>query len=783
MKRFRVLCASAAIALPLLAPNLSRSAEITGFRFSESGPLIKKEETFGFPILREGTFGEVFDFELETEQVSNVQRITTRGSADFTTMARNANGVLYAIQEHGQLVTIDEETGLATKVVDLFDPNAMGVPFMRIGDNSVRCPAMAFVPGDGDETLYAIINRQNYYDFLSSKDNVGTPPPDIDVEFGFILVTVDLETGWVTDTGILLDGQNFGRGHGLEYDNDLGVLVYFFYEEAAGDDPSPGASLQIIDPNGSTFDQLAIRSGNSGQSYPGAFTGVAGVGGGNFIIYDDYNGTGFHQVILFYDEMLLEFVFEIFPLFGEVPDLTEGGEFNIDYVSTRAMETTADGTNLLFEDNGYLFSVNEEGELVEGTEPLRVTVGGFPLLFTSMITDPLTGDVYGLGSLFDKRKRVVGVMEEEERSFSPYGIYAVDRDGGEDLEIAEPLAQLFTTGGTYIDNIFGICFGPNGDIWGIGYFYGGSGIFDSINGPAIFRVNSDGEVVPVIPFPEEFKLGSNPQIEYSPETDAFYLLDSFGAITLVETGLVFTEISRDGTFTDIPLSGEEYPDGMSPNGLVFVGDGTFLFSLSYYSSDLLFSVTTEGTVEFVAGDSGPVFDEEPDFLGTTTALTQAGPLGIPDISVGAVSPRRLIGNNRYSRVGRGQRAVLRKRASRLVGQYFIRIENDGAHPALFVIKGTSSSRKANYSYIVGGRNVTATVRTGTPVVFNSGDSSSGVVRFSARRGNLFRATNFLSGDYGSFRDKGLVSTTISRIVRRGTGSIKPKPTGDFFRRR
>lgn len=153
--------------------------------------------------LEQQSVGRLSALDTSTGEHTNAKYFTTRAPGSFTAMARNAAGTLYAIQQPNRLVTIDETTGVATDVATLIDSVEM---------TSVKCPAMAFVP-DSTEQLYAIINREMYYDI----DIAEEAPPSI--QTGFILVTIDIATGQITETGTLIGGQyGFQLAHGLIYD-------------------------------------------------------------------------------------------------------------------------------------------------------------------------------------------------------------------------------------------------------------------------------------------------------------------------------------------------------------------------------------------------------------------------------------------------------------------------------------------------------------------------------------------------------------------------------------
>ena len=238
-------------------PSVSRAETVAAYGVSNGeGPIL------GLGLEQESV-GRLSALNTETGEHTNAKYFTTRAPGNFTAMARNAAGTLYAIQEPNRLVTIDETTGIATDAATLIDSAEM---------TFVKCPAMAFVPGSTEE-LYAIIKREMYYDVLT----VGDTLPSI--ETGFILVTIDVATGQITETGILIGGQ-FGNGlaHGLIYDASLDRLLHGYYENSVNDISAAGSTIEVIDPFTSSVQIAQYNGMDQMDFYPAAAPWIPGHG-------------------------------------------------------------------------------------------------------------------------------------------------------------------------------------------------------------------------------------------------------------------------------------------------------------------------------------------------------------------------------------------------------------------------------------------------------------------------------------------------------------------------
>ncbi|MEM9016088.1 MAG: hypothetical protein AAGC68_03675 [Verrucomicrobiota bacterium] len=249
----------------------------------------------------------VFDIDSDSGATSRVQNLTSRGPAfDLGSLTRNAAGDLYGIYRNDTVVLIDEETGTTTEICTLTDSEG----------GSYNCPAISFGSFQGiPETLYAIARSTNKLPFNGDDDS----------DRYFKLLTVDLETGVVTDTGALIGGADLlgeNPAHGLQFDPSLDALVHFWNEGESldvdidisaatksdrgfdmGGTPT-SAKVELIQPHNDQIYPVGFNPGYTmtmamdsvkeprtddvmmEPAVPGGFSAVAGNGSGTFYVLD-----------------------------------------------------------------------------------------------------------------------------------------------------------------------------------------------------------------------------------------------------------------------------------------------------------------------------------------------------------------------------------------------------------------------------------------------------------------------------------------------------------------
>lgn len=169
---------------------------------------------------RDGQFGQVFDFDTATGAITKEQNIMDSVPAILTVLERSRNGTLYGVDFEGQLVSINERTGLATRLAEVGGQSFFG-PWWQSGGLTLH--GLSFVPEGGAETLYGLIRKFQVF---------GETDPAPALSDGFNLVRIDRETGDLTNTGIDLSLLNSvvsdeSSDLGLEFDSSLRLFVAF----------------------------------------------------------------------------------------------------------------------------------------------------------------------------------------------------------------------------------------------------------------------------------------------------------------------------------------------------------------------------------------------------------------------------------------------------------------------------------------------------------------------------------------------------------------------------
>ena len=697
----------------------------------------------------QGTPGtQLASLDTDTGEFSNLKTLTSRQSGSFSAMSRDGEGTLYAIQHYPvlKLVTLDETTGFATDIAAITDSAG---PMYQIRG----IPEMAFV----GTTLYAIIKRDyvDVFDFLPEDDTLAS------VDTGFILVTIDLATGATSETGIYLGGQYSGRAHGLAYDATIG-LIHFYVDEAEGDEPSGGSSVEIIDIQGSTTHDVDFYQQNSGSSQPNGFQGVASVGAGEFLVYNN-NGDNFYLLT----------ISEMGPPDPVGPIYTWDAEYlslSLDIYGIKALETAGD--SFVVEHFGFLEYYDQTG--AETADPVLTSVGGFPAQINSIATNPNSEQIVALG--YDgkgkgmPRNAVSKEILVEKRSGQ--GLFHINPNGPEEMEFSDLAVKFYNSGDLELaGNIGAITFDERGMLYGFAenvYTNDLEKSSSSLN--YLVKIDTQtGEVTPVTEIGMD--MGYSYQLEYNPEDGHFYVLYYFNYDGPPE--VVLERVSKDGTVTNVELSGE-YPSDMRPNSLVFVGLNTFIFTMenNYMGGDLIFELTSGG--EITPTNS---LEKEPE-LGfelysgpyTTYGLARAGSFARGDVAIGEKASR-LRGKNRYSSNGAGQSIRVKKTVRRLKTDYFASLENDGAYAGIMKIRGSKGNRRTKITYKAGGRNVTGSVVRGTPLELGPGAGTKVKVSVNQRGGKRLNANNRLAICYGSAAD--LAKAKLRLAIKTRGGSIKP----------
>lgn len=699
-----------------LLSHSSITAETVVSANSDTGFLSVGMGPTGNPVTR------VSNLDTETGELFDHQIYTTRSPGSFTAMARSSSGVLYAVSEPNQLVTLNEETGVATTVAYLSDTEA--------GPFSIpKVPAMTFVDG----VLYAIMKRDEFLPSLESEDET---LPSIDT--GFILVTIDTGTGAITGTGIYIGGQTDGDAHGLAHDSSLG-LVHFY------NNLSSTPIVEIIDVGGGTS-VFASHGGPPTADLPGGFQGCVATGGGTFLVYDNSDYEDFFTLTI---TSLAASGVDPDPEFQFTATLL--GTADVDRV--RAMELTSDSTGIVVEDYGFLERKTLTGAPTM-TDSVVTSLGGFPLFFESLITQPGTGRIYGfVGPVRRKRRR----SSSEEPESTGIGLVEVIRDGSENVEVigldhefSEPSEE-----GISPYSVETVAFDDRGRL----FCFSEGGI-----NPQLGEVDlSTGEISETAQFPD-LPYGNNYQLEYNPEDGNFYLLFWNGR----DNELAFFQLTRTGTATRIVLNGEIL--STDPASLVYVGLGKFIFTIPFFVGDTIFEVDTTGKVTALSEEILLLCDcLDSSFI--TSGLAQAGILATADVSIGT-KRSRLRGDNIYNRSGRGQTIKVKKTARRLKGQYFAKIENDGYYPGLLSLHGSKGKGRKKIQYIVGGRNLTSTVARGGSIELAAGESKYVKVTLNRRRARNWKFTGKLALRYGSVTDLAKAKIQL-KTKKKKNSSLKP----------
>ncbi len=678
---------------------------------------------------------QVADLDTETRESSNLQYFTKRRIGSFTDMARNSAGTLYAVQDSGEIVTLNEADGIATKVVQVFDPAS--------GPFGVKVPAIEFV----GETLYAIIKRQPMY--------LDGPP---ELLSGYFLVSVDLSTGEVTDHAVELGGRNSGDGHGLAYDAVLNRLVYF-YTEGGGSFSSP--FVELIDVVGETKESVPFE--NTGE-VPGGFTGVVSLGNSEFLVFDKKSTYDFYSVAIYNNNAADDGAQPIAPPTSTYQfsssRLTNNSTGNI-----RGLALTADENNVVALNYGHIEEFTKSA-IASSNEPIATSIGGFPAGFSGLATSPVTGDIFALTFLGDEglRRPIFTPLFGPEEG-PGIGLYKIDRSGPEANEVTE-LDVEFSIGE---DSDYGypesIAFDEKGKLYG----------FSRGDGQFLVEIDlANGEVKN--PVSIDLPMGYNHHIEYNPEDGCFYVLfynEELGIDDSGDYGIHFAKVTRGGAVTMIPVNGDFMQ--MNPNSFVFVGQGTFHFTQEnlYDIGNILNSIDTNGTLTLLEEPVVTARGKADASALPIQGLSQAGILAKADVAVGETRSR-LRGNNVYSRSGSGQRVSFSKRVRRLKVDFFATVENDGAYPGVISLKGTRARGRDTIRYTLNGRNVTAAIFRGLSLTMGSGDKAKVKASLSSRsKSKRWVSTNRVSASYGRSADTGVIKSTLILPVTKKSGSRKP----------
>ncbi len=769
-----------------MLPFFARSETVTAFGISDGNLKTQMVTTeLGFQ-----SASRLSDLDTETGEHTNSQYFTSRSSGNFTAMDRDEAGSLYVIHEPNRLLTLDETTGVATDVVTVTD----GISPSR---HPLKIPAMAFGPSpipsgapSSQEVLYAIIKREG----VVSPDKNITPPS---IDFGFILVTINLVTGVTQDTGIYIGGQEHGRGHGLIFDPDLDRLIHGYFATPDGIDMSDGTTVEVINPYTGevqiaaqglmplTEDKKEVLADYT----VGSFSGMASLGGGNFFVYDNRDSQQLFIFQLFENDDI-----EVFGsgAIGKGAAILEDYYYEVDvagdgsgyYGSIRAMALTLDGYNLLTEMNGDLFLYDKDGN-VAPAPPVPTSVGGYPLSISSIVTQPKTGTIYGLSNadigMVSLNEEAKGGMPED--PIGEAGLYRLNRSGPMTQELTELDLVFFTNSSPYaqqaqesekgdevnIHAIEAITFDELGNLYGYDADY-----------QQIVRINlATGEVTALTGYIDV--PGENVQLEYNPDDGLFYILSYGGADSTFAQGLLtLTTVAGDGTANNkTPLTGD-FPD-MAADSLVYAGAGKFFFTMSLMGSnagimpfgeDLVLCVDTLGNVEVVSAPLPPANIVVGSTF-TTTGLSKPGLPPIADVSVGQ-RRSRLKGNNIYNSSGAQQKASFKKKARRLKATFFAKVQNDGSSPGTFNIRGSRVGRRDSIRYTIDGRNETAGVLRGVNRAFAGGDTANIKVSILRKGGRSWVNNTRISASYGRAKDLGKVRTKLISTQRNGSnGSFKP----------
>jgi hypothetical protein len=732
---------------------------------------------------------EVFDLDTKTGAKSKVQQFTQRGPASFKGMSRDSGGTLWAVQDN-RLVTINETTGYVTDIAILQDGT----------ENSLDFPEIAFAD---DDVLYGIAKSSSFITIQAG--NLAVSP-------GFRLVTIDTETGLVSDTGLDIGGRyNSGNSvaHGLVYDATYG-LIHLWNESQAdltAGKPETGSTINIssvptrveildpvtpsvtsvpyiddVAPPSALVDGLAAVSGQFASGFQ-AVTG-SGVPGGIRVFKADYMVSTF-AVQIVEDQMIGTYFTSV--LESTLPVMGIG--------SSRAMEQTGDGEGFVVEVNGELItftpgapgltdaSFASDSAWFFPTFSVFTSIGGYSPDFSSLATDPTTGVIYALGnnSAGGRVKRLTAGAEMGALEFPDFtrGLFVIDRDGPATIELGE-LDVEFTSpyllpdsikqkekssSGSFsseLTDVEAIAFDNTGALFGITY----QGFLVTID-------LSTGEVQEI---PDVYLSNQNSkQLEFNPGDGKLYILsfnNSFDP-SMIE----LTSVNRDGSELASTELSPELPMYNYPNSLVTLGNNSFLFSIN--SSGLPFLSEKESALEsFQSGsqlyqlDKNGNVSPNPVFVSSVfiTAMTQGGGFAQPDVLIGPTS-RKLTGNNRYNRNGKGQTISIRGRGKTLSGEFFAEVQNDGSAGATFQIAASGGKRGDQVTYFQGSRNVTGAMRRGLRTPLEPGEESSFRITFSRKGGGSYKERFQFRATAEGSTDTGLARTALSAPKPR---SLKPR---------
>lgn len=743
---------------------------------------------------------EVFDIDTDTGIRSNIQQFTARGPAFLTAMDRDSSGTLWGISEPNRLVTIDEETGRVTDVVQLTtsDPDA----------DLRGIPAIAFVPGEKD-SLYAIAS-------FSTRAGIGAPTKS-NILDGFLLVEVDTTTGVITPTYPEIGGR-YGSNltHGLEYDplyglvhmwsndetdelkaNDIGIAVELLDLDTAMSEqipysgPDPFAFLKTdsgIIPDGF---QATVHSGTDGVIY--VFQGDGGI---NLAATKNPSSSSLLAIEIIDNDGDLSYTtcFE-----GEV--FVSPGMLPINgpiLFRSRAMELTGDGSSLLIDFGGLLSAFAREYDLETLPEEkgdvglswypagsVMTSIGGYAPEFDSLATDPITGLVYALsGSEKDFRFTIAGLEKANEKEFSDapsVGLNIIDRNGpaiqeldGFDVPLTDPFSMMQGVPKEFgrispLTLVQAIAFDDTGVLYGIA--------------SEQFLVTIDlptGEVSPVREFDSDLTTnGYNYQMEFNPADGRLYILFYGYSFGDRPAGLTLVSVNRDGTDPEsTPVPGFF---GEGPTSMVTAGPNSFVFAALNPELSSLKRVEGDDFQFFGLGVDGMI---SPPFPGGVndikiTALTQIPFVptnAIPDVLIGDKRDR-LDGDNIYNpNAGSSQTVSIRDESKTLKGQFFAEIQNDGQTAAVFSISARGGKNSDDIKYLSDLGNITADVKRGLLAPLGAGAKIGVRVKVSRDGDRKFKEKFRIQAIAGGRADAGVAKFKIKQPKSKRL--VKPN---DLFR--
>ncbi len=232
--------------------------------------------------------------------------------------------------------------------------------------------------------------------------------------------------------------------------------------------------------------------------------------------------------------------------------------------------------------------------------------------------------------------------------------------------------------------------------------------------------------------------------------------DFFGVARYLPNGALDTTFSGDGRLTTSFGSGDGQAFGVAVQAsgkIVCAGTGSGKIVVTRYHSggglDRSFGSGGIVTTPIGSSDSASAVSIQEDgrivvagqnYNGSTNVVTAIRYLSLPqaDTRLGTSSSVPT-GNDKYNLTGIGQVEIATIRHGGGVKSYIIGIQNDGAQPDSFTVRGTPGNGLFSVTYFSGGQDVTAAVVGGT---FITGTLNPGVIRRLTAR---IKATTTLTG--------------------------------------